>query len=653
MRIFTATVQAILQRTFPAEQSMEQTRTTQNAHAGAGPTSKNLAVAELRAMVHSLFTESCLPLDLASRLLFVVLTVCLSHDAVQKGRRKAINDRGLLSKSTMRDQQAINGSQKVNGHRANKERGAVATFSSYILAAVCAQACEVQLFSFTSPMVNCVHPPHSVRATTRISGHVEGLPNGVYSAVNHTRRLLGILEALLSLKPSAVGNTAGNYSSSEIVAAAVVAAHVSDLLGRSKACMHALSVMMRCKWDPELCARASSVLALIDANSKAVASIIDKSESCVSHVQCRAEKNYSMDRAAYSGDGIHAEVTIDQSNGGNILSFENCHGQMEVKSQNGQEQQFMDVVIAGSGKVIANLPMDASDVASLLTVDRHKWVNDNVGNFVTAVLEEKKDLCVASVPFLWQRLITAPEMQMSVESTSAKQGWRQVVDALCNIVRVSPVKAATAIVVQAERDLQPWVTRDDSQGQQIWRLNQRIVSLLAELLRYHNAPESLMVLANASDLLMRATDGMLVDGEACTTPQLELLEAMAVAAQLSLGWGVPGKAMADGLWNLLKYRLPATVQCLSHSSAHIRALSTSVLRDILHAESLNFRYCKDIPEKNHHFEHLYYGKDMVAQDWHKAVEQCLTWEAHNRQARGMSVYLLALAANALGFSANV
>lgn len=648
MRIFTATVQAILQRTFPEEQSREQAGRTRNTHAGIGPNSKNLAVAEFRAMVHSLFTESCLPLDLASRLLFVVLTVCLSHDAVKKGSRKKI------SNSTMRDQQAINGSQKVSGCRANKERGAVATFSSYILAAVCAQAWEVQLFSFTSPMVNCVQPPHPAQAATRISGHVEGLPNGVYSAVNHTRRLLGILEALLSLKPSAVGSTPGNYSSSEIVAAAMVAAHVSDLLGRSKACMHALSVMIRCKWNPELCARASSVLSLIDVNSKAVASIIDKSESSVSNVQYKAENNYSMDSAAYSGVGIHAELAINQNHeGGNILSLENCHGEVEFMSHNEQEQKIMDVVIAGSGKVIANLSMDPSDVASLLTMDRHKWVNDNVGNFVTAVLEEKQDLCVASVPLLWQRLITAPEMQMSVESTSAKQGWRQVVDALCNIVLASPAKAATAIVVQAERDLQPWVARDDTQGQQIWRLNQRIVSLLAELLRCHNAPEALMVLANASDLLMRATDGMLVDGEACTTPQLELLEAMAVAAQVPLGWGILGKGMAEGLWNLLKYRLPATVQCLSHSSAHVRALSTSVLRDILHAESLNFMYCKNFSGKNHHSEHLYHGKDMVVQDWHKAVEQCLDWEAHNRQARGMSIALLASAANALGFSATI
>ena len=125
--------------------------------------------------------------------------------------------------------------------------------------------------------------------------------------------------------------------------------------------MHALSVMMRCKWDSELCARASTVLALIDVNRKSFAFVIDKSESSVSHVQYRAEKNYSTDRAAYSGVGIHTEVTINQNHGGNILSLENCHGQVEVKSHNGQEKFFMDVVIAGFGKVIADLSMDGSD----------------------------------------------------------------------------------------------------------------------------------------------------------------------------------------------------------------------------------------------------------------------------------------------------
>lgn len=76
--------------------------------------------------------------------------------------------------------------------------------------------------------------------------------------------------------------------------------------------------------------------------------------------------------------------------------------------------------------------------------------------------------------------------------------------------------------LQADRDLQPWIARDDEQSQKMWRVNQRIVNLLADLLRNHGTPESLMIIASASDLLLRATDGMLIDGEACTLPQLEV-----------------------------------------------------------------------------------------------------------------------------------
>lgn len=76
---------------------------------------------------------------------------------------------------------------------------------------------------------------------------------------------------------------------------------------------------------------------------------------------------------------------------------------------------------------------------------------------------------------------------------------------------------------QAEKDLQPWIARDDEQGQGMWRINQRIVTLIVELMRNHNSLEALIILASASDLLLRATDGMLVDGEACTLPQLEVI----------------------------------------------------------------------------------------------------------------------------------
>ena len=75
---------------------------------------------------------------------------------------------------------------------------------------------------------------------------------------------------------------------------------------------------------------------------------------------------------------------------------------------------------------------------------------------------------------------------------------------------------------QADRELQPWIAKDDDLGQKMWRINQRIVKLIVELMRNHDTPESLVILASASDLLLRATDGMLVDGEACTLPQLEV-----------------------------------------------------------------------------------------------------------------------------------
>lgn len=70
--------------------------------------------------------------------------------------------------------------------------------------------------------------------------------------------------------------------------------------------------------------------------------------------------------------------------------------------------------------------------------------------------------------------------------------------------------------------MQPWIAKDDDQGQKMWRINQRIVKLIVELMRIHDSPESLVILSSASDLLLRATDGMLVDGEACTLPQLEV-----------------------------------------------------------------------------------------------------------------------------------
>lgn len=68
-------------------------------------------------------------------------------------------------------------------------------------------------------------------------------------------------------------------------------------------------------------------------------------------------------------------------------------------------------------------------------------------------------------------------------------------------------------VCQAEKELKPWIAKDDDLEQKMWRINQRIVKVIVELMRNHEAPESLVILASASDVLLRATDGMLVDGE--------------------------------------------------------------------------------------------------------------------------------------------
>lgn len=234
---------------------------------------------------------------------------------------------------------------------------------------------------------------------------------------------------------------------------------------------------------------------------------------------------------------------------------------------------------------------------------------------------------------------------------AAQQGWRQVVDALCNVVSASPAKAATAVVLQAEKELQPWIAKDDDLGQKMWRINQRIVKLIVELMRNHDSAESLVILASASDLLLRATDGMLVDGEACTLPQLELLEATARAIQPVLEFGEPGLAVADGLSNLLKCRLAATIRCLCHPSAHVRALSVSVLRDILHTGSIR---CSPKPLRingSHNPSYPYFKLDVV--DWQADIEKCLAWEAHSRISAGLPIKFLDTAAKELGCAISV
>nr|AYL40677.1 circadian clock protein gigantea [Eriobotrya japonica] len=646
MKIFVATVEAILQRTFPSESSREQNRKTRYLF-GMGPASKNLAVAELRTMVHSLFLESCASVELASRLLFVVLTVCVSHEAQSNGSKKARVDESFPPDESIEESEKMSDMQRGRT-KMTKKQGPVAAFDSYVLAAVCALACELQLFPLISKGINHSHSKNVKNAAkpAKVNVCTTEFRSSVDSAVCHTRRILSILEALFWLKPSTIG-TSWSYSSNEIVAAAMVAAHVSELFRWSKACMHALSVLMRCKWDTEICSRASSLYNLIDFHSKAVASIVNKAEPLearLMQVPIWRDSFVCFEGRKLSQGGSSRCSIVGQPSA--LHCEDSSHSESKRKSVGASRSNEGSGNTFGKG--VASFPLDASDLANFLTMDRHIGFNCSAQVLLRSVLTEKQELCFSVVSLLWYKLIAAPETQPSAESTSAQQGWRQVVDALCNVVSATPKKAATAIVLQAERELQPWIAKDDDQGQKMWRINQRIVKLIVELMRIHDSPESLVILSSASDLLLRATDGMLVDGEACTLPQLELLEATARAIQPMLEWGESGLAVADGLSNLLKCRLPATIRCLSHPSAHVRALSTSVLRDILQASSI--RPNPNPVEINgiHGPSYKYFSLDVI--DWQADIEKCLTWEAHSRLATGMHIKFLDTAAKELGCS---
>ncbi|KAL3513963.1 hypothetical protein ACH5RR_026680 [Cinchona calisaya] len=648
MKIFVATVEAILLRTFPPESSREQIRKTRYVF---GSTSKNLAVAELRTMVHSLFLESCASLELASRLLFVVLTVCVSHEAQPNGNKRPKGEDYNPPNEVGEDGQVANGKHIETGTKRIKKQGPVAAFDSYVLAAVCALSCELQLFPLISRGTNHSDPKNirDVAKPAKLSELSNELSSSVDSAVCHTRRILAILEALFSLKPSSVG-TSWSYSSNEIVAAAMVAAHVSDLFRRSKACMHGLSILMRCKWDNEIHSRASSLFNLIDIHSKAVASIVNKAEPLEAHLM--HAPLWKETSSCFHGKAYSKCSSCSCSKPGEASSqqcIDLSDSKVSVKAE--KDSRCSDAANCMTGKGIASFPTDASDLANFLTKDRHIGFSCSAQVLLRSVLAEKQELCFSVVSLLWHKLIASPETQPSAESTSAQQGWRQVVDALCNVVAASPAKATTAVVLQAERELQSWIAKDDDLGQKMWRINQRIVKVIVELMRNHDTPESLVILSSASDLLLRATDGMLVDGEACTLPQLELLEATARAVQPVLEWGESGLAVADGLSNLLKCRLPATVRCLSHPSAHVRALSTSVLRAILYAGSLKSSGKKGERNGIHGPAHQHLNVGII--NWQTDIEKCLTWEAHSRLATGMPTQFLYTAAKELGCTISI
>lgn len=101
----------------------------------------------------------------------------------------------------------------------------------------------------------------------------------------------------------------------------------------------------------------------------------------------------------------------------------------------------------------------------------------------------------------------------------------------------------------------------------------------------------------------------------------------------------------------MQCRLPATTRCLSHPSAHVRALSTSVLRNILHAGSIKPNSKQVEINGIHGPSYQYFSVGVI--DWHTDIEKCLTWEAHSQLARGMPIRFLDTAAKELGCSISI
>lgn len=409
VRIFVATVEAVLRRTFPPENSEKSKKA--RAHSSMWSATKNLAVAELHTMIHSLFLESCASMELASRLLFVMLTVCVSHDALPNGSKRPTGyGRDLADE--IEEPHTLNG-KAATRYKNGRKKGPVATFDSYVLAAVCALAYELQLFPLISKKHACSESQDSTRMakvakTSRASHEFD---KSIASAVSHTRRILYILEALFSLKPSSIG-TSWSYSSNEIIAAAMVAAHVAELFGRSKACMNALSVLMRCKWDAEISTRASSLYQLIDMHDKIVASIVHKAEPLEAQLIWKDDKASSSGRKNSRNGNKHSS------------SPESSTHALETFSRPEDVTSKDDSVVWSSQKNITIL--DAPALATFLTLDRNVGNNWSAQAFLRSVLAEKQELCFSVVSLLWHKLIAAPETKMDAESTSAQQGWRQV-----------------------------------------------------------------------------------------------------------------------------------------------------------------------------------------------------------------------------------
>lgn len=76
-------------------------------------------------------------------------------------------------------------------NRKVKKQGPVAAFGSYVMAAVCALACELQLFPLISWGNNhsLSNNGQDIAKPVTLHGSSQDLQNGLESAVHHTQRI--------------------------------------------------------------------------------------------------------------------------------------------------------------------------------------------------------------------------------------------------------------------------------------------------------------------------------------------------------------------------------------------------------------------------------------------------------------------------------
>ncbi|KAH0636186.1 hypothetical protein KY290_036618 [Solanum tuberosum] len=100
------------------------------------------------------------------------------------------------------------------------------------------------------------------------------------------------------------------------------------------------------------------------------------------------------------------------------------------------------------------------------------------------------------------------------------------------------------------------------------------------------------------------------------------------------------------------FYVPAIVCCVSHPSAHVRALSTSVLRDFMYAGSVK-PSVKEVEDVNGIHNPAYQYLSISIIDWKMDIGKCLMCEANNRHENGMSAQFLDTAARELGCTISV